>query len=569
MEFIKHPIMLSNGGWQLEDKKTLVLGTKGTIGCDVLDLTLSGQWLAMDTIVATFTNEKNASVDVMVVDGQVTVPWEATQSASQYGSYIVFTGYKGDTVYKPTTNVPYKVLAHGNNTGAETQAVTPSMQQQFVDAVAENAESAKNAQRGAESAQNAAEQAVVDVKSAKDTAIAAIGSSKSAAIEDVNATAESQKTVLNAIKDEAGEHASSAYTSEQNAQASATDAEKSLQELKQGIASGDFKGDKGDKGADGYTPIKGVDYWTAADVAEIYNHVDDKVEPIATEVAELGNKVDNFDEVVAEKADKSDVVTDVAINGTSIVTDGVANVPVASVNKMGAVKTASWSGVIVYEDTGIIDIKAATNSQITNRSSTAAINTTNFDYAVKVALTDGKGEWTDAEKASARERMGVDGYKLLVHHTFTEDANAFRFDADDDGKPFHLRSMMVLFNRIGDGKSSNEVGSPQFRTVGADGYAVDCKAGYFPMTGQLGNCWYAYCELDGDAVLVDSASMPAGTNAQITNGCLNYSLSRVINWQSARSASLPIKYIKSFYINAMSQNCVTTGSKIWIYGKEF
>ena len=32
-----------------------------------------------------------------------------------------------------------------------------------------------------------------------------------------------------------------------------------------------LKGDKGDPGADGYTPVKGTDYWTAADKAEIVN----------------------------------------------------------------------------------------------------------------------------------------------------------------------------------------------------------------------------------------------------------------------------------------------------------
>ena len=31
------------------------------------------------------------------------------------------------------------------------------------------------------------------------------------------------------------------------------------------------KGDKGDKGADGKAPVKGTDYWTAADKTEIVN----------------------------------------------------------------------------------------------------------------------------------------------------------------------------------------------------------------------------------------------------------------------------------------------------------
>ena len=40
------------------------------------------------------------------------------------------------------------------------------------------------------------------------------------------------------------------------------------------------KGDKGDTGAagaDGYTPVRGTDYWTAADIAEIKGYVDDAI----------------------------------------------------------------------------------------------------------------------------------------------------------------------------------------------------------------------------------------------------------------------------------------------------
>lgn len=34
---------------------------------------------------------------------------------------------------------------------------------------------------------------------------------------------------------------------------------------------------KGDPGDDGYTPVKGVDYWTDADIAEIKNYVDEAI----------------------------------------------------------------------------------------------------------------------------------------------------------------------------------------------------------------------------------------------------------------------------------------------------
>lgn len=38
-----------------------------------------------------------------------------------------------------------------------------------------------------------------------------------------------------------------------------------------------LKGDKGDNGNDGYTPIKGIDYWTDADKAEMQNYIDQQL----------------------------------------------------------------------------------------------------------------------------------------------------------------------------------------------------------------------------------------------------------------------------------------------------
>ena len=60
--------------------------------------------------------------------------------------------------------------------------------------------------------------------------------------------------------------------------------------IKSAYESGEFKGDKGDtgdKGADGYTPIKGTDYWTDADKQEI---VDDTVEAVQPTLDEKADK---------------------------------------------------------------------------------------------------------------------------------------------------------------------------------------------------------------------------------------------------------------------------------------
>ena len=37
------------------------------------------------------------------------------------------------------------------------------------------------------------------------------------------------------------------------------------------------KGDKGDTGDAGYSPVRGTDYWTAADIAEIKSYVDEAI----------------------------------------------------------------------------------------------------------------------------------------------------------------------------------------------------------------------------------------------------------------------------------------------------
>lgn len=116
-------------------------------------------------------------------------------------------------------------------------------------------------------------------------------------------------------------------------------------------------------------------------------------------------------------------VSDVTVNGTSIVADGVANIPVANaVNVLGLVKYKSGYGVRVdTEGQLMLDVAQVTN--IDRRSVGAyPITCERLDYAVKQAMTDGKGaQWTSEEKASARERMGIDLKPLLDAPLIIED----------------------------------------------------------------------------------------------------------------------------------------------------
>lgn len=115
-------------------------------------------------------------------------------------------------------------------------------------------------------------------------------------------------------------------------------------------------------------------------------------------------------------------VKDVQVAGTSVMTDGVANVPVASSSVSGVVKTQSWGGTMM-DDSGSLVIYPSTIDHITKRVSKTVITPTNLDYAVKAAMCDGKGAaWTDAEQKAARERMGLDKpYELIEEITIDED----------------------------------------------------------------------------------------------------------------------------------------------------
>lgn len=77
----------------------------------------------------------------------------------------------------------------------------------------------------------------------------------------------------------ASSSASSAATSEQSAATYAAELQGGIDKaLAQAKASGEFDGEKGDKGEDGKTPVRGTDYWTDADKAEIVEDVNQSID---------------------------------------------------------------------------------------------------------------------------------------------------------------------------------------------------------------------------------------------------------------------------------------------------
>lgn len=106
-------------------------------------------------------------------------------------------------------------------------------------------------------------------------------------------------------------------------------------------------------------------------------------------------------------------VADVKVNNVTVVSNKVANIPVASDTKYGVVKIDSTRGIYLASD---IACPYNTKDNIDGRKTTAE-NTANYfgvitngtlDYSVKVALCDKKGaDWTEDEQKAARERLGI------------------------------------------------------------------------------------------------------------------------------------------------------------------
>lgn len=116
-------------------------------------------------------------------------------------------------------------------------------------------------------------------------------------------------------------------------------------------------------------------------------------------------------------------VKDVQVAGSSVLEDGVANVPIAGADVLGVIKTGNALETGLYFVNGMPLVSFATDLEIKTRNGERkTMVVKNLDKAVKAAMCDGKGAaWTSAEQKAARERIGVDkAYELIEEITLTE-----------------------------------------------------------------------------------------------------------------------------------------------------
>lgn len=254
---IEFPITLTSGGSVCLPGHAfaLALGYAKNWGVYRLAVTASGEWEGL-TIRAFWHVPDGKDPASSLVDGYVDVP--ASVTAQPGNGCITFEGSDGAKTVT-SADLRYRVSANsGTEDGTEPEPGTPAWQQ-LVDAVHTDATAAEQAKADAQTAAQQAGasakeagQALSDTITAKEDALKAIGYKQTTATQAVDTARDKALQQVETSTEAAETAASEAATSAGNASQSAQKAAGSLQELKEGIAAGDFKGEPGN---DGKSPV--------------------------------------------------------------------------------------------------------------------------------------------------------------------------------------------------------------------------------------------------------------------------------------------------------------------------
>lgn len=245
--------LASNGVVKVPGYEQLVrFGYTKNRGVYRLHVDATGEWEGLAIRCFWHVPDGKAPASSLVVDGYVAVP--ASVTAQPGSGCITFEGSDGAKVMT-SADLRYRVSANsGTEDGTEPEPGTPAWQQ-LVDAVHTDAAAAEQAKTDAQTAAQQAGvsakkagQALSDTITAKEDALKAIGDKQTSATQAVDTARDKAIKQVEASTKAAQTAASEAATSAGSASQSAQEAADSLQELKDGIAAGDFKGEKGDPG---------------------------------------------------------------------------------------------------------------------------------------------------------------------------------------------------------------------------------------------------------------------------------------------------------------------------------
>ena len=150
-------------------------------------------------------------------------------------------------------------------------------------------------------------------------------------------------------------------------------------------------------------------------------------------------------------------VSDGQVNGTSVVTSGVANVPMASTSAFGAVKLNSWNGITIGSTDNTLMIRPAGDEMVKNGTNNAMpicsnqISRVAFYGLAKAAGADMAsiasttvGQYPDAQKIAIQKMLGIyePPYTLVNEFTLQEDTRII-LTVDSNGTPYNFRNVFI------------------------------------------------------------------------------------------------------------------------------
>ena len=225
-------------------------------------------------------------------------------------------------------------------------------------------------------------------------------------------------------------------------------------EIKTAYESGAFKGEKGDRGEQGPAGQDGRDGQDGATGPQGPKGDTGATGPQgpAGPQGEPGKDAEPYDdtEIRSEISQLSESITampqDVQINGTSIVSGGVANIK-ANKNSRGLQFLEGQLATDPADDYWISRRYDGTTAQPQFRPLTPS----KAGKFVKAVFTDGQDPaWTDTEKAAARERLGAEkksgAFELIEEITLTEDTANIERTTEPNGTPYNFSNAILEIN---------------------------------------------------------------------------------------------------------------------------
>lgn len=266
-------------------------------------------------------------------------------------------------------------------------------------------------------------------------------------------------------------------------------------------------GSPGEPGEDGHTPEKGVDYWTAQDKASIVSDVlnSQEISQINQDISDLSGTVsgkytkpangipasDFASGVIPDVSGKADKVngatsgnfasldangnltdsghkhsdylteapvTDVQTNGTSVLNQGVAEIPIAGSSTPGVVKVSGKNGLWMTSS-GLLSVSSASVSEIKSGAAQYAQLTPSHQHdatfyglakaagdATQSASSNAVGTYTEEAKQAIRQMLGLPKniYAEVINDITTEeDLTVLTINTDSANNLFALRKARV------------------------------------------------------------------------------------------------------------------------------